>query len=186
MLNVGAYSPFGCPQGGKVCTSSVLWWEIRAKRRKERGREKGCREDNLCCIAAAEPTNVGTLWSWSPVCCDVPVWEWSKGPVCLHIIMYDPVEEEGHLVRHIMVSLSACKCAAVSQCHFSFPSLWRIMPEWGGPCRRVFMCFMGYKPVSVSRCFQPPCNVFSSRQGDPSVGGDNDKFTYIVLIHKQT
>lgn len=45
-----------------------------------------------------------------------------KVPFPLKIIMYDPVEEEGHLVRHIMAPLSAYKSVVVSQCHLSFPS----------------------------------------------------------------
>lgn len=43
-----------------------------------------------------------------------------EGPSLWKIIMYDPVEEGGHLVAHVMASLSAYKSADVSPCHLSF------------------------------------------------------------------
>ena len=110
--------------------------------RKEREREQRSREDNIVlhCSSRANKcyyfVKPGALFAVTLL---------SKGPFPLKIIMYDPVEEEGHLVRHIMASLSAYKSAIVSQCHLSSLSLRRIiMHELRGTRRRVFMCFMGY------------------------------------------
>lgn len=109
-----------------------------------------------------------------------------KVPSTLKIIMYDPVEEEGHLVGHIMASLSAYKSAVVSQCHLSFP----FTPEdnnaraEGG---RGDECLCALWAICRSkRCvaFSGDEMCFNLVRGDLSVGGDNDNFICIALRHK--
>ena len=57
--------------------------------------------------------------------------------------MYDPVEEEGHLVRHIMASLSAYKSAIISQCHLSPPHTLEDNNAWakGDDKRSVYVLY---------------------------------------------